>query len=64
MFSFVCRDMGMDCPFTASAESMDEVVQMAMDHGSSTHAEEMKTMMAGMSEDQMKDAVRAKVKQM
>ena len=39
MKEFACKDMGMDCDFVASGESVEEVAKMAFDHAKAAHGE-------------------------
>jgi len=39
MFTFECKDMGMDCDYVATAASKEEVMDMAMAHAVETHAD-------------------------
>jgi predicted small metal-binding protein len=39
MFTFECKDMGMDCDFVANAASKQEVMDMAMAHAVEAHAD-------------------------
>ena len=63
MKSLACKDMGMmDCDFKAIAETAEEVMKMASDHATATHADKMAEMAKTMSPDQMKAAMMAAVK--
>jgi len=44
MEKFACKDLGIDCNFTATGATKEEVAQKAMAHGQVAHAELMKTM--------------------
>ena len=35
--SITCRDVGMDCDFTAQAETMEELMQKCSEHAKSDH---------------------------
>jgi predicted small metal-binding protein len=37
MLKFACKDLGMDCSFTATGATVDEVKQKAMAHAQSVH---------------------------
>jgi predicted small metal-binding protein len=37
MLKFACKDLGMDCSFTATGATVDEVKQKAMAHAKSVH---------------------------
>jgi predicted small metal-binding protein len=34
---FLCRDLGMDCPFEAQAETEEELMQKIAEHGRTAH---------------------------
>lgn len=44
MYSFACRDMGMDCDEVITGGTADEVAQQAMAHAQEKHAEVLRTM--------------------
>jgi len=44
MMKFACKDLGIDCNFTATGATKEEVIKKAMTHGSSVHADLMKNM--------------------
>lgn len=44
MMKFACKDLGVDCDFTATGATAEEVMQKAMAHGSVAHADLMKDM--------------------
>jgi predicted small metal-binding protein len=44
MEKFACKDLGIDCNFTATGATKEEVVQKAMAHGGVAHADLMKSM--------------------
>jgi predicted small metal-binding protein len=35
---FLCRDVGMDCPFEAHAETEEELMQKIAEHGRAAHS--------------------------
>jgi predicted small metal-binding protein len=37
MKKFECKSLGMECPFSASSENMDEIIQRAEEHAASAH---------------------------
>ena len=47
MKSLKCSDLGMECSFSATAETADELKQKMLEHAKEVHAE----MLAGMSEE-------------
>jgi predicted small metal-binding protein len=44
MEKFACKNLGLDCDFVAEAATKEEVMKMAMEHGSVVHADMMKDM--------------------
>ena len=44
MEKFACKNLGMDCDFVAEGATKEEVMKMAMEHGSVVHADMMKDM--------------------
>lgn len=46
MYSFACKDMGMDCNFVTTGNTVAEVTQKAMAHAQKAHAEVLKSMSA------------------
>ena len=44
MEKFACKNLGIDCDFVATGETKEEVMKMAMAHGSVVHADLMKNM--------------------
>ena len=34
---FECKDLGMDCPFTAEAETEDELMKKIIEHAKTVH---------------------------
>jgi len=44
MESFACKSLGIDCDFVAKGATKQEVMQMAMEHGGTVHADMMKDM--------------------
>ncbi len=34
---FLCKDIGMDCPFEAHADTEDELMQKIAEHGQTAH---------------------------
>lgn len=49
MEKFACKDLGIDCNFTATGATKEEVLKKAMEHGGSVHADLMKNMTAEQS---------------
>lgn len=43
-YSFKCSDLGMECPFTVTAESREAVKKHAEMHGMDNHADMMNSM--------------------
>ena len=53
MKTFACKDLGMDCSFVATGETVEEVKNKAMAHAQKVHADVLKQMTAtpaGMAE--------------
>lgn len=48
MKEFACKNLGIDCDFVVSGETKEEVLQKAMAHGGTVHAD----LMDGMSEEE------------
>jgi predicted small metal-binding protein len=51
MEKFACKDLGMDCNFSATGATKAEVLQKAMQHGSVAHADMMKDLTKEQSAD-------------
>jgi predicted small metal-binding protein len=49
MMKFACKDLGLDCNFSTSGDTKEEVMQKAMAHGNVAHA----ALMKDMTKDQM-----------
>jgi len=37
LYRYSCRDMGLNCPFVAKAETLEEVTRMALEHVQAQH---------------------------
>jgi len=44
MEKFACKDLGLDCNFTVTGATKEEVKKKAMEHGGKVHADMMKNM--------------------
>lgn len=44
MEKFACKHLGIDCDFVATGSTKEEVMDKAMAHGSTVHADMMKDM--------------------
>lgn len=44
MEKFACKNLGLDCDFTATGATKEEVLKKAMEHGGTVHADLMKDM--------------------
>jgi predicted small metal-binding protein len=51
MEKFECKSLGMDCDFVATGATKAEVLQKAMQHGGTAHAD----LMVGMTKEQSAD---------
>ena len=54
MFTFACKDTGVDCDFVATGETPAEVKEKAFAHAGVVHADLMKSM----TEEQLADLAR------
>ncbi len=62
MYTFACRDVGVDCGFATEGSTAEEVKQAALAHAGVVHAD----MMKGMTPEQMaqlEQAVEGNIKQ-
>lgn len=55
MFTFACKDVGVDCDFVAAGDTTEEVKEKAFAHAGVVHAEVMKSM----TEEQLAELSRA-----
>lgn len=62
MYTLACKDLGTDCEFVAKGETQDEVLQTMMGHASSAHADAVAKMSEGMTPEDMKAMLMAKMK--
>lgn len=63
MKTLACKDMGIaDCDFMAKAETAEETMKMAADHGMSVHKNMMDEMAKTMTPDQMNAMMMAHMK--
>ena len=44
MKQFACKDLGMDCNFVASGETVDEVKMQVLEHAQIVHADVVRSM--------------------
>lgn len=63
MMTLTCRDMGVDCPHVIKGDTEEEVMRKAMEHGKMEHREKMDEMMKKYSQDEIKEMMRANIKQ-
>jgi predicted small metal-binding protein len=64
MTKIACADMGMDCPFVAEGETMEQAMGALQHHGDEVHADAIKEMMAnGMTEEQMMEKMKSVAKE-
>jgi predicted small metal-binding protein len=52
-YSLSCKDMGMKCNYVATAESREEVMDMAHEHFAKAHPKEAKEAMEQMSKEEL-----------
>lgn len=57
MYSFACRNLGLDCDFVATGATPEEVKENAFAHAGVVHAD----LMQGMSEEQQAQLAQAVV---
>lgn len=62
MFTFACRDVGVDCSFVAEGNTAEEAKQAAFAHAAVVHADMMKAMSPEQL-SQLEQAVEANTKQ-
>jgi predicted small metal-binding protein len=62
MYTFACRDVGVDCGFVAEGNTADEAKQAAFAHAAVAHADMMKAMSPDQL-SQLEQAVEANTKQ-
>ncbi len=62
MYTFACRDVGVDCGFVAEGSTAEEVKQAAFAHAGVVHADLMKNMSAEQMA-QLEQAVEGNIKQ-
>lgn len=55
MYKYACRDLGVDCDFSVTAETPEKVKEAAFAHGNVVHKE----MMESMTPDQLADLEKA-----
>jgi predicted small metal-binding protein len=44
METFACKSLGIDCDFSVTGATKEDVMKAAMEHGSTVHADMMTTM--------------------
>ena len=44
MIRYTCKDMGLNCPFIVKGETLEEVVQKALEHVREKHSEDFNFM--------------------
>ncbi|MEI6379199.1 MAG: DUF1059 domain-containing protein [Candidatus Falkowbacteria bacterium] len=57
MMSITCASIGMDCDFTATGETEEDVISILSKHGQEAHAEAMKDV----DQEEMVSMMRAKI---
>ncbi len=63
MKTISCKDMGVDCPWVAEAETVDELVMQAKTHAQELHKEYWNETMSKMSDEEIKKDVESVVKE-
>ncbi|MFA6136325.1 MAG: DUF1059 domain-containing protein [Candidatus Paceibacterota bacterium] len=64
MKTISCKDMGVECDFSAQAETAEEAVKSLKEHAAQVHADKVAEMSATMSDEQMTSEMMSKVKDM
>jgi len=64
MKTISCKDMGVECDFSAQAETAEEAVKMLKDHAAQAHADKIAEMSATMSDEEMTNSMMSKVQEM
>jgi len=62
MYSFACRDMGMDCDQVITGSTAEEVARKAMAHAQEKHADVLKTMTSPAQMAQMQQQLQGAIK--
>jgi len=63
MFTLMCKDLGLpNCAYIAKGHTEDEVISMMLEHAMFTHPERMKEMMVTMTEDDIAEMMRDKIR--
>ena len=62
MKTLACKDMGVECPFVAQADTDEEVINLARAHSMAEHADIVAERMKTMTPDQMLAAMTAQIK--
>jgi predicted small metal-binding protein len=62
MYKFTCKDIGLDCKFETTGESVEEVKQKALTHAATVHADMLKSMTEN-AKTQLTTAVVTSIKQ-
>lgn len=55
MYKYACKDLGVDCDFSTTAKTPEEVKRAAFAHGDEVH----KDMMQSMTQEQLADLQKA-----
>lgn len=63
MKTLSCKDLGDTCEFVAKGETEDEVVQKMKEHAMEHHKEKVDDMLKTMSEKEMEDMLRGKIRE-
>jgi len=62
MKTLSCEDMGVKCDFVTKDETEEGVIKKLQAHAAAAHPEEVKKMSESMTEEEMMDAMREKIK--
>ena len=62
MKQFACKDMGMNCDYVTTGQTVQEVLQKAMAHAQQKHADVLKTMTSPEQMAQMQKQLESVIK--
>jgi len=54
---YACKDMGLNCPFIVSGDSVEKVVQIALDHVQAKHTQDFNTIESAVQIDVMRKSL-------
>lgn len=57
LIRYACKDMGLNCPFIVKGSTMEEVMQKALEHVRSEHADDFNLIHTSEQIEQMRQAL-------